>query len=303
MKSIKIIFIIFLFSFTILHNSYASEDRIIAVVNDDIITLSELNTADTRIFKSTSLSFLIEKKLQLQAAKKKGMSVTNSEFEDALNDVKKMNGFSSDDEMRNALLKEGVSFEDYKRELSEQLLILKVINREVKSKISVSDKDVENYYQSHKGNFKVQESIRIGYVNVPLKTLDSEDEERSALRKITSILTDLKNNISLSELKRRYSDSKDINFVNDLGFVKKGDLMPEIENPAFNLKEGEISDVIKTSKGFYIIKKIEVKKTEFKPIDAVKDIIRDAVFQDKSESAYKDWIYNLKTSSYINIYI
>lgn len=303
MKSFKFILIILLFSFTILNNAYASEDRIIAVVNDEIITLSELKTADTKVFQSTSLSFLIEKKLQLQAAKKKGVSVTNTEVDEALNDIKKMNGFTSEEGMKEALLKEGISMEDYKREITEQLIILKVVNREVKSKVSVSDKDVENYYQSHKGYFKIQESIRIGYVNVPVKSSDSEDEEQTALRKITSILGDLNNNASISDLKKRYSDSRDINFVSDLGFVKKGDLMPELENPAFSLKEGEISEVIKTSKGFYIIKKIEVKKTEFKSIDEVKDNIRDAVFQEKSESAYKDWLYNLKTSSYINIYI
>ena len=303
MKLFKIILIILLLSFTFLHNVYASEDRIIAVVNDDIITSSELKTADTKVFQSTSLSFLIEKKLQLQAAKKKGVSVTNAEVDEALDDIKKMNKFTSEEEMKEALLKEGISIEDYKKEITEQLIILKVVNREVKSKISVSDKDIENYYQSHKGYFKIQESVRIGYVNVPVKSSDSEEEVQKALRIITTILGDLNNNVSISELKRRYSDTRDINFVSDLGFVKKGDLMPELENPAFSLKEGEISDVIKTSTGFYIIKKIEVKKTEYKSIDEVKDNIRDAVFQEKSENSYKDWLYNLKTSSYISIYI
>ena len=303
MKLFKIILISFILSFTFIYNAYATEDRIIAVVNDDIITSSELKTADTKVFQSTSLSFLIEKKLQLQAAKKKGVSVTNAEVDEALNDIKKMNKFTSEEEMKEALLKEGISIEDYKREITEQLIILKVVNREVKSKISVSDKDVENYYQSHKDSFKIQESIRIGYVNVPVKSSDSEDDVQKALIKITTILGDLNNNVSISELKGRYPDSGDINFVSDLGFVKKGDLMPELENPAFSMNEGEISDVIKTSTGFYIIKKIEVKKTEYKSIDEVKDNIRDAVFQVKSESAYKDWLYNLKTSAYINIYI
>ena len=299
----KIIIITFLLFFTVIYNANALEDRIVAVVNDEIITLSELRTADTKVFPSASLSFLIEKKLQLQAAKKKGVSVTNAEVDEALDDIKKMNKFTSEEEMKEALLKEGISIEDYKKEITEQLIILKVVNREVKSKISVSDKDIENYYQSHKGYFKIQESVRIGYVNVPVKSSDSEEEVQKALRIITTILGDLNNNVSISELKRRYSDTRDINFVSDLGFVKKGDLMPELENPAFSLKEGEISDVIKTSTGFYIIKKIEVKKTEYKSIDEVKDNLRDAVFQEKSENSYKDWLYNLKTSSYISIYI
>ena len=299
----KIIIITFLLFFTVIYNANALEDRIVAVVNDEVITLSELRTADTKVFPSASLSFLIEKKLQLQAAKKKGISVSNAEVDEAVNDIKKMNRFTSDEEMNAALLKEGISVEDYKREIREQLIIMKLVNREVKSKISVSDKDVENYYESHKSDFRFPERIKIGYVNVPVKSSDSDDEVQKALGKINNIRRDLDNNVSISELKRRYSDSGNINFVSDLGFIKKGDLIPELENPAFSMNEGEISDVIKTSTGFYVIQKIEIKKTEYRPLDEVKDIVRESVFQEKSESVYKDWLYNLKTSSYINIYI
>ena len=299
----KIIIITFLLFFTVIYNANALEDRIVAVVNDEIITLSELRTADTKVFPSASLSFLIEKKLQLQAAKKKGISVSNAEVEEAVNDIKKMNRFTSDEEMNAALLKEGISVEDYKREIREQLIIMKLVNREVKAKISVSDKDVESYYESHKSDFRFPERIRIGYVNVPVKSSDSDDEVQKALGKINNIRKDLNNNVSISELMKRYSDSGDIKFVSDLGFIKKGDLIPELENPAFSMNEGEISDVIKTSTGFYVIQKIEIKKTEYRPLDEVKDIVRESVFQEKSESVYKDWLYNLKTSSYINIYI
>lgn len=303
MTFFKIIISSLLLVITLFNNASASEDRIIAVVNDDVITSSELRTADTKVFPSTSLSFLIEKKLQLQTAKKKGVSASSAEVEEALNDVKKMNRFTSDEEMKEALLKEGISLEDYKKEIMEQIIILKVVNREVKTKISVSDKEIEGYYQSHKSDFRLPESIRIGYVNVSVRSSDSEEEAQKALRKITMIRGNLNNNVPISELKRRYSDSRDINFVSDLGFVKRGDLMPELEDPAFSLKEGETSDVIKTSTGFYIIKKIEIKKMEYRSLDEVRDNVKEAVFQEKSESAYKDWLYNIKASSYINIYI
>lgn len=303
MKIIGFLFIILSLLITPFCNASADEDRIIAVVNDDVITSGELRTADTKVFPSNTLSFLIEKKLQLQTAKKKGISANSSEVDEALNDIKKMNNFNSDKEMNDALLKEGISVEDYKREIMEQIIILKVVNREVRSKISVSDKEIEAYYQSHISDFKLPENIRIGYVNVQLKDPDSEDESQRALKKINNIREYLNNNISISDLKRRYSDSRDINFVSDLGFIKKGDLMPELEKPAFSLKEGEVSDVIRTSAGFYIIKLIEVKKTGFISINEVIDKIREAVFQEKSESSYKEWLYNLKSSSYINIYI
>ena len=302
-KFIKSTVITLLLSLTCFYNIHASEDRIIAVVNDEVITTSEMETSGTKVFPSKSLSFLIEKKLQLQVAKKKGISVYNEEIEETLNDIKKMNGFKSDTEMEEALLKEGASLEDYKREIKEQLIILKLINREIKSKISASDKEVEEYYQLHKGSYILPESIRIGYVNITVKSSDSEDDAAKTSGKINSILADLNNNISLSELKRRYSDSREINVVNDLGFIKKGNLLPELESVAFSLNEGELSNVIKTSSGFYIIKMIERKKIEYKPIEDIRENIRDIVLQEKSERIYKDWLYDLKSSSYINIFI
>src|SRR3972149_760404 len=296
-KFIKSTLITLLLSLTCFYNIHASEDRIIAVVNDEVITASEMETSGTKVFPSKSLSFLIEKKLQLQVAKKKGISVYNEEIEETLNDIKKMNGFKSDTEMEEA------SLQDYKREIKEQLIILKLINREIKSKISASDKEVEEYYQLHKGSYILPESIRIGYVNITVKSSDSEDDATKASGKINSILADLNNNISLSELKRRYSDSREINVVNDLGFIKKGNLLPELESVAFSLNEGELSNVIKTSSGFYIIKMIERKKIEYKPIEDIRENIRDVVLQEKSERIYKDWLYDLKSSSYINIFI
>ena len=302
-KFIKSTVITLLLSLTCFYNIHASEDIIIAVVNDEVITTSEMETSGTKVFPSKSLSFLIEKKLQLQVAKKKGISVYNEEIEETLNDIKKMNGFKSDTEMEEALLKEDASLQDYKREIKEQLIILKLINREIKSKISASDKEVEEYYQLHKGSYILPESIRIGYVNITVKSSDSEDDAAKASGKINSILADLNNNISLSELKRRYSDSREINVVNDLGFIKKGNLLPELESVAFSLNEGELSNVIKTSSGFYIIKMIERKKIEYKPIEDIRENIRDIVLQEKSERIYKDWLYDLKSSSYINIFI
>lgn len=303
MKFVKYTLLTLLLSFTCIYNVHASEDRIIAVVNDEVITSSEMEMSGTKVFPSRSLSFLIEKKLQLQVAKKKGIQVHDEEIKETLDDIKKMNGFKSDIEMKEALSKEGVSLEDYKREMKEQLIILKLINREIKSKISVGDKEIEDYYQIHRESFQLPENIRVGYVNIPLSSSDSEDEVLKVLEKMNKVLTDLHNNISFSELKRRYSDSREINFVSDLGFVKKGDFLPELENIAFNLHDGELSDVIKTSSGFYIIKMIERKKTEYKSVEDIKENIRDAVLQEKSERVYKEWLYNLKSSSYINIFI
>lgn len=289
-----------LFSLTI-KDARAFEEMIVAIVNDEAITMSEM--AGSSVFPFKSLSFLIEKKLQLQIAKKGGISVQPAEVSDALNDIKRMNSFKSDDEMKDALLKEGYSLEEYKSEVTEQITLLKLLNREIKSKISVRDKELEDYYLSHQGSFLLPESIRIGYIYIPLKGSDTPDIVEAARNSINIILSNLKHNLSFAEIKNRHLEFPQVHFIEDLGYIKRGDLMPELENIAFSLTAGEISEVISTPSGFYIINLIDRKKIEYKSFEEVKEIIREAVFQEKSERLYKEWLYNLKSSSYINIVI
>lgn len=279
--------------------SSAFEDKIIAVVNNEIITKSDLE--DSKIFSNNSLSFLIEKKLQLQIAQKKGISTQDSEVLSAIDDIKRANSFISDKDFEDALLKEGNSLEKYKRDLKDQLTLLKLVNKEIKSKITISDKEYEDFYLEHKITFLLPDEIKLAYIQVSFKTSDSSDTYQRAQKRINEILAELKNNKSFSEVLRLYSGSSEVNVNENSGFVKRGSLLKELDKAAFAMKEGEISDVISTPSGFYILKVIERKTENYKNPEEVRDDIKNIIFQDKTESIYKEWIFNLKTSSYIEI--
>lgn len=282
-------------------DTLGSTDGIIAIVNEDLITESELNSS--KIFPHKSISFLIEKKIQLQTANKMGIGVNPTEISAAMEDIKKENSFLSDKDFEAALLKQGISLEDYKKDLKEQLILIKLINREIKSKITITDSELEEYYSLNKRLFSSPEEIRIGYIHIPVKTTEPVEIFNQAQNKIRDILLSFKKEASFSDIKRNYSGQTEVIVSEDLGFIKKGELLQGLDNTAFALRESEISDVISTPTGFYILKMLERKKTEYIPFKDVKEMVKEMVFQEKSEKRVKEWIYELKSTSYIDIKI
>lgn len=300
---IRLLFVLFiniLFFAPSIKEAQSEGDRIAAIVNDEIITESEL--VRSRIFPNKSFSFLIEKKLQLQVAKKKGVFVSQQEVLSAIEDLKRKSSFKSDQEFEETLQKEGSSLEGYKRDLTEQLTLIKLINREISSKITLNDKEIEEYYSSHKERFSLPEEIRIGSIYIPFKSSDPIESIQRAQKIMKNILADLKdNNASFMDIKKRYSEPLQVYVNDDLGYVRKGEILKELESIAFSLKEGDNSDLIETSGGLYIVKVLEKRKTGFIPFQDVKDVVKDLLFQEKSERVYKEWLYEIKSSAYIEI--
>src|SRR3972149_5821671 len=196
MRNRKFLFFFFLAIINLLSISFGardtlgSTDGIMAFVNEDLITESELNSS--KIFPHKSISFLIEKKIQLQAANRMGIGVNPIEISAAMEDIKKENSFFSDKDFEAALLKQGISLEDYKKDLKEQLILINLINREIKSKITVNDSELEEYYSLNKRFFSSPEEIRIGYVYIPVKMIEPVEIFNQAQNKIRDILLSFK---------------------------------------------------------------------------------------------------------------
>jgi peptidyl-prolyl cis-trans isomerase SurA len=150
---------------------------------------------------------MIEKKLQLQQAKKKGISVSQDELQAALQDIKKRNNFPTDQALKDALAAEHIEFEKYKTDLKEQLLLLKVVNREVRSGILIDETELMNYYKQHPGSFSEPESFKVSQIFFSLpadaKPSTVSDVKAKALR----VLGLLQSGGNFQELEKQYSES------------------------------------------------------------------------------------------------
>ena len=294
-------------------------DRIVAVVNNDIITLSELNKTLESFMKrienpqnvqeneefvnkarTVALNSMINNMLINQAAIKLGIVVNEKDVDQALTnmlDEKKI----SMDQFRKMLSERDIAMDDYKEEIRMQIVKMRVIGKEIRSKIGVSEEEIGEYYAKHRSEYEGRESVRILQILIIVPE-DATDETRETLRKnAEEILERLKGGESFAQLAMQYSQGPAAQAGGDLGFIEKGIMFPEVDTEAFRLKVDEISGVIASPVGFHIIKIADKRGAGMKPLEAVRDEIKESIANEKAQKKFEEWIGEQREKSLIEI--
>lgn len=320
MKSCRVISLIILFvMITSTAGSSEIADKIIAVVNDEIITMKELNTAfdpylkkieDTyqgndkeKVITETKAAILqriIDAMLIEHEAKKAGASIKEEEVMNVLKDMLSRRNIQMEDFLKK-LEHEGSSLSFVKNEIRGQLLRTRLMRKEIKSKIMVSDQEIGEYYDRHRDEYEGREAVRLKQIllrvppNVDKTTKAKIEEEARQIHKsaLSGTPFDL--------LAAKYSQGPATSQGGDIGFIEKGVIIPEVETVAFSLPLDQISGVIESSLGFHIIKVVDKRGAGFKPIAAVRDEIKSKLEDEKLEKKYDEWISSLRKRSYIEI--
>lgn len=291
--------LLFLFLFLSFPLYAAVVDKIVATVNGEPVTLSELERILQPVYKQYEqiyqgdeleeakrqarhglLDQLIENKLILQKAKEEGISITEAAMEEELADIK--DKFGSLEEFQSALEKEGLTLEQYKKDLSDQLTIKAMIEREVLAKAKVSPLEVEEYYNNHKDEFVNPRMVHIGHILI-------KDNER----KIQNLYKQLGEGKDFTELASQYSEA------GDPGYISIGQLKPELREIVDSLKVGEYSKIIKTDIGWHIIQLKGWKEPEAIPLGEAWDELEDKLFRKKLNQEHKKWTIRLKSKAHI----
>jgi parvulin-like peptidyl-prolyl isomerase len=294
-------------------------DRIVAIINGDSITLSELNStfepyrkkideaykgrdkekiiADNRL---VLLKKMIDNALIDQESKKSGIIVTEDAITESINDMLSQRKIKMDD-LRSELAKENSSVEAYRKEIKAHLLRMRLIRREVRSKITVSEEEIGDYYLKNRDTYEGKEAVRIKQILL-LYPKNPDEKSKTNLRKeIDTILKRLRNGESFEQLAAQYSQGAGAASGGDIGFIEKGSILPSVETVAFRLKTDEVSEVIESSVGFHIIKVVDKRGEGIKQINSVREEIKAKIEQEKSDKKYEEWIQELRSKSLIEI--
>lgn len=316
MLKFKIIIVILLF-FIFPHVSSAAVllDRVVAIVNKEVITWSELyrmmefeateqvkalkEEERIKVFRINEAQFLerlIDMRLQIQEAKKIGLSVGPEEVTEAIENIKKKYSMT-DAHFKESLNKEGLTFEVYKKMLSEQILISKVVNQQIRNKIVVSDDEIKKYIEVHKEALSDSESYSIRQIF--FKKPKDDEAKKNLEEKGLLIIQRLKAGEDFSALAKEYSEDPSGKQGGRLGVIKKTHLAKEFREMLSHMKEGDFSIPFWTEKGLHIIKLDE--KISAQNIDEVKERARMQLVEDQFLNVYKSWIKGLRERSYIEI--
>ena len=294
-------------------------DKIIAVVNDEVITLKEFNEVLEPYLKRIDESYkgndkgivikqtkdavlqrLIDNLLIEYEAKKKGASIKDEEVMNVLKDMLTRQNIGMKDYLQK-LEKEGTSLESVKSEIRGQLMRMRLMRLEVKSKIMVSDQEIGEYYDQHRAEYEGREAVRIKQILL----LISPDSGRAATAKLKEDAGKIHKRAlggeSFDSLAAKYSQGPAAAQGGDVGFIEKGGMIPEIEAAAFSLPPNQISSVIQSSVGFHIIKVIDKRGAGHKPITVVREEIKSKLEDEKLEKKYDEWITSVRKRSHIDI--
>ena len=290
-------------------------DRIIAKVDEKIITQSELEErsfvkmmalqkSNVRPMPSKNevmydeLRRMIDEKLLLGAGQKIGLEVTEANVTKAINDIKASNGLQ-EGQLEKMLEAESKSMEEYREKIHDQIMVSKVISFEVRKKVLISDEDIEEYYNEHLKDFWVAEKLRLRHILFLLNDTLLEEDKRTKIRKAREALRKIRMGEDFVAVAKEYSEDISASTGGDLGEIERGKMVPEFEKAAFRLKEGEVSSLVQTSYGLHIIKVDKIIPGQTLPLDKVREQIRNQFLDKKMDSVYKEYLAELKKNAFV----
>jgi peptidyl-prolyl cis-trans isomerase SurA len=302
--------IIFILSIFLPTESYCEVvDRIVAIVNDDIITLTDVQkyvrvekegrfVSVEEYFRNIRLrervDTFIDDMLIKQQAKKLRIDVTDKEAENVIENIKRQY-LITESELRDQLAKENISYKDFLQGIRMNLLRGKVLARVISLEVPVTDRDLQDYYNKHADEFK-EEQYKLQQIFVSGKRDDAQTRAMTAYQL-------LREGKSFESVARSLSDDPSANQGGDIGFVKREDLIPELYQALSLLMPGMHTQVIQTPYGLHILRLVEVKKGESMTFESVKGRVHSKIVQQESEKRYKEYIAKLRRSSYIEVKI
>jgi peptidyl-prolyl cis-trans isomerase SurA len=315
--------VVLVWSIVFITNLAAAEvaDRIVAVVNKEIITLSEFNKmfepyaknieenykgkdkeAYTKQARSMFLQRYIDNMLIEQEAKKTSGAIVikDEEVMTVINQTLAKKNSSMDDFLK-SLAREGKSLESVKKEIKDQLTRMRLLRREVQSKIIVSDEEIGDYYNKNRQDYEGKEAVRISKISLSLP----DKANKATKAKVKNEANKIRKRIVAGEpfalIAAKYSQGPEASRGGDIGFVERGVIIPELESVAFSLPVGKLSEVIETNSGFHIIIVVDKRGAGLKPIDIVREEIKAKIEEEKLEKKYDEWITSIRKKSYIEI--
>jgi len=278
-----LLFVIFFFiGITIPSSGDCEINKIVAWVNNDVITLQELNTvaeANSTVSKKEILQGLIEQKLILQEAIKQEIEVSNEQVNEIMNAMKKQ--FPIEAAFEDALLKEGINKGELAERYKENLTKQQLIRKEVTGRVKISPEKINKIREDFSQEIRVRHIlVKSAEEAVLILAKIDRGEDFEVLAKECSICPSGKNG-------------------GDLGFFHKYQMIPEFSGVAFSLKIGDVSQVVKTNLGYHIIKIIEKREI---PKDKFQTLIQEQEEKLRKEAFEKEievWLKELKERAYV----
>jgi len=296
-------------------------DRVVATINDRAIMQSELQEAlelyehqmgqqspemmserDRTALQRRVLEDLVDKSLIEGFAVKAGIEASDEEINRAIEEVLSR-AHISEDELREALQLDNLSYEEYRDQIRDQLVKAKMIQREIRSRINITDKQIEEYYLDHPDEFRAEEGVVLRHILFPLPYPPAPEVVDATVKEASRVRQEILEGKPFPEAARQYSNDPTAGQGGWLGFFRKGSLSPEMEAGIVDLEEGEVSEPVQTALGIHLLKVEERTTGDIRPLEKVRSSIQEKLYEEAAERQFEEWRKELRKNAHIEIFL
>jgi len=290
-------------------------DRVVAIVNDESITLSEVKREALPLIEEAKnrypleeqgekikhieakiLDELIKQKLQLQKAKELGITVSEESITAAIEEQKQAYSLT-ERQFQESLKKEDITTDEYRQKIREQITLITLMNHVVKPKIFFTSKEFKEYYESNLDFFKVPGTIHLQQILIKIPDSKNQVELMNLELTVDKIFNGRKKGERLKDLAEKLEEKGIPTEQLDMGTFKKEELAPQFAN-VFSLNTGDFT-IVKTKSTYHILEVVEKKDDSVRPFSEVKDQIEEILFNKKRDKIYQEYLKELEEASYI----
>jgi peptidyl-prolyl cis-trans isomerase SurA len=295
-------------------------ERIVAIVNDDIITYlevqEEMSPYEAQIkavgydpekeqqmlyrVRSDIVDKLVEEKITEQEIKRYKITVSDEDIDKDIEQIKKSKLWT-DEDFREALEKEGMTIESYREELKKQSLRARLLNTAVRSNVVITKEDIAAYYANNIE--KYQGELTYHLRNIIMRVLENADTDgkQAVLVRMENVHAELEKGAPFESLARQYSESVLAKNGGDLGILAYKNFSPQLKEALDGLSKGEYTAVLDTDQGYQIFYIENILKENETSLEEVYSQIEDTLFKELTEKAFKEWFEALREASHIKI--
>ncbi len=290
-------------------------DRIVAIVNDSVITQVELNRTLEQVTKGETrkkaavpnemqrrqvLEGLIDERLFNQLVLEAKIEVTEDDLARAIANVLYQNKMTIE-QLRGEIARKGMAFSEYKKDIEQEIKRIKYINQVIGPQVKITDQDLRDFYQQHQEQFRGQHNAHIAEIAMPLAGITSQEQFEALYKTARGIVVSARKSSDFSGLAKKHSKGPNATEGGDLGMISLKDLPEEVAAVVRTLKVGQVSAPILTPNAIIIVKLISLPELSAEDFDRLREEIYSQVYDERIEETLNSYLLRQRQRAFIEI--
>lgn len=274
-------------------------NRIVASVDGDPITLYELNQYEEKQralmpsvqipSQNDALQALITEKLLAKEIAAKGIRVRDEDIDRYVDHIKESNHLT-DDQLKEALKQQGVDYAKYRDQIRQEIEKVQLLNREIRGKVNISPEDVQRYYEAHKKDYERPARVKVRQIMLRLDPNAPDEIAQAVTQRIEGLRAQILKGEDFTKVAKQYSEDPAAADGGDLGEVEPSKMLPEFETVLTKMKEGEVSEPVRTNMGVHLLKLEKRIAVGYQAESELAAEIKEKLYSEALDERYKRWL-------------